>query len=165
MQIKPLDEKSIFDLKDMRNKHMIYLRQYELLSDEDQNNWYREYKKNNNHKYYYIQVMDKIVGYFGLTYIDYINRVAEISFITSEYVNEHSRKLLDEAERIAFDELNMNRVFVEIIEYDEFKKEMLEDNKYKMEGRLRQKYYKNGDYFDSLIYGLLRKEYDARTSN
>lgn len=161
MQVKPLDYQALWILKTWRNKHRMYLRQTGLLTNEDQSKWYEGYKIQNDHKFYYIQEGEKILGFFGLTYIDYINRVAEISFITENYFDETSELLLTEAENIAFNELNMNKVFVEIIEYDP-KKELLHKLRYIHEGELRQTYYKNGHYFNSNIYGLIINEYRIR---
>ena len=101
------------------------------------------------------------VGQCGLTGIDHINRSAEYSILIGSehrgrgYAKEAMRMLL----RIAFDELNLNRVWGEVITNNPEGFNIALKLGFEEEGTLRQTYFKDGQYFGSKIVSILEKEY------
>jgi RimJ/RimL family protein N-acetyltransferase len=61
----------------------------------------------------------------------------------------------------AFDTLNMNRVWLHVYEYNPRGVHVYEKIGFQTEGRLRQETYRDGRYWDVIVMGLLRKEWEA----
>jgi RimJ/RimL family protein N-acetyltransferase len=63
--------------------------------------------------------------------------------------------------RFAFHEMNLNRVYLHVYEFNERAVACYRKCGFQMEGRLRQHSYCEGRYWDSLVMGILRSEFDA----
>jgi RimJ/RimL family protein N-acetyltransferase len=105
------------------------------------------------------------VGVAGLTSIHFTHRTAEISlYIAEEY---HGKVATGTAGAIiktlaayAFEDLNLNRIFGETFWTNTVEILNLQELGFITEGTLRQTYYKDGRYIDSVIQSLLRSDYD-----
>ena len=64
--------------------------------------------------------------------------------------------------RFAFAQMNLNRVYLEVFEYNERAIVCYRKCGFVEEGRLRQHRFKHGRYCDALIMGILRQEFEAR---
>lgn len=62
----------------------------------------------------------------------------------------------------AFYVLNLNRISSACIEFNERSAQYLCKTGYAQEGRSRQVYYREGKYWDQLIFGLLRQDFDLK---
>lgn len=58
-----------------------------------------------------------------------------------------------------FEELNMNRIFVNILEYNECSMSLFEKIGFVREGIQRKAIYKNGKYNNLIMYSMLKEEY------
>jgi RimJ/RimL family protein N-acetyltransferase len=58
-----------------------------------------------------------------------------------------------------FDQLNLRRIYLELLEDNPRAQRLYEKLGFVLEGRLRQHQYKGGKYLDVLVMGLLRDEY------
>ena len=63
--------------------------------------------------------------------------------------------------RFAFHEMNLNWVWLHVFEFNERAMVCYQKCGFKEEGRLRQHYYQEGRYWDSVVMGILRDEFDA----
>jgi RimJ/RimL family protein N-acetyltransferase len=61
----------------------------------------------------------------------------------------------------AFETLNMNRVWLHVYEYNARGQRVYEKIGFRVEGRLRQETYRDGRYWDVIVMGLLRSEWEA----
>ena len=60
----------------------------------------------------------------------------------------------------AFNSLNLNKVWMELYEFDEMKINFFTKILgFKIDGKLRENCYNEGKYFDSFIISILKKEY------
>jgi RimJ/RimL family protein N-acetyltransferase len=135
----------------LRNKYKKYLRQSKILSMKDQCEWY----ENNKDLIYTVIDENKVIGAAGFTYIDYINKKAELSFITENYIDERSSSILVMLQYIGFNELNFNKLWVEIYDFDTSKEKILIDCGFKKEAVLKDTYF-HENYHDSYIYTKFR---------
>jgi RimJ/RimL family protein N-acetyltransferase len=145
---------------DIRNKHIKYLRQKWMLSEREQEEWFINDSQKHGLWYVWENNYYELCGVFGLTYIDWQSRKAELSFITKEYVNESSGQMVLEALKIAFNELNMNKVWVEIYEFDQVKWDLLVRLGFSQDGILRENYYWDGKWYSSIILSIVKSDYD-----
>jgi len=172
--ITPFREEDIFLIKKWRNEQLNILRQNKLLSDEEQKSYYENVIKptftQSNPKiilFSYLQD-NECIGYGGLTNLDWISKRAELSFLLKtmrSYNNKMYEKdfsiYLKLIKSVAFEEINLNRLFTETFDIRPLHIKVLEKNGFELEGRLRQNVYIEGLFVDSLIHGLLRERYYA----
>ncbi len=63
--------------------------------------------------------------------------------------------------RFAFHEMNLNRVWLHVFEFNERAFACYEKCGFREEGRLREHVFSEGRYWDVLVMGVLRKEFEA----
>jgi len=71
------------------------------------------------------------------------------------YGTEVARALVE----FAWEHMNLNRIEAEIVAGNEASSHILKKLGFKQEGVLRQRVFKGGQYWDVLLFGLLRHEY------
>ena len=103
----------------------------------------------------------KIIGVVSLSNIDYINSRAEFSAVIGD---KEARNFIIFTEsctlllKHGFYSLNLNRIYGGTISKD-LVDMMCRVLNFQEEGIKRQEIYKNGKYFDSYCYGMLRAEF------
>jgi RimJ/RimL family protein N-acetyltransferase len=107
------------------------------------------------------EIKCKPIGVAVYTSIDFISRKLQISGSIYHDQRNHSIAGFCAGLDFAFEMLNMNRVEAEVLEYH-LPAQMLEIKKLgmKIEGKKRKAVYKCGRYYDSLLLGLLRSEWE-----
>lgn len=103
------------------------------------------------------------IGIINLHDVDTEHRSAETSYILAP---EHWGKgLMTEALkcvlRYAFEALELNRVGADVFEGNVASEKVLEKCGFQREGIAKEKYEKDGMYFDATLYGAFRKEEQA----
>lgn len=103
------------------------------------------------------------VGTVGLHKIDWKNRDAEFGIAIGEkkfwgngYGTEATKLILD----YAFNQLNFHRVSSAAYDFNARSVKMHIRVGLKEEGRVRQSIFKNGQYQDKIIFGILQKEWE-----
>ena len=145
-----------------------HYREYKELNFEQQEEWFQQMLKDRSVLMFSIidpvaETWDKrLIGCCGLTYINWVSRTAEISlyigkddlYLDDHYAPDAWRTLM----RYGFNELGMNKLWVEAYEFDNKRIFLCDSFGFHRDGRLRQHTFKNGGYWDSLIFSLLREE-------
>ena len=110
------------------------------------------------------QTTDQLVGGTGLHDIDPRNRHAALGIMIGDktawgkgYGSEATRLMV----RHAFHTLNLNRVYLEVYEYNDRARHVYEKIGFRIEGRLRQHTFRDGRYWDTFVMGVLRDEWRA----
>lgn len=108
---------------------------------------------------------NKLIGYGGLTHIDWIARRAEISFLLDPPRNHYPKKFqidfrhfLAMLMKITFKELKLHRLFAETYAFRSEIMLPLEELGFRLEGRMREHVFKRGEWMDSLIHGIVDRE-------
>jgi hypothetical protein len=112
-----------------------------------------------------IQEAEQVIGVAGLTNIHHIHRGAEISlYVAKPYHKQIDRKtpraIIKTLAAVAFEMYNLNRIFGETYDTNLSELVNLKDLGFVTEGTLRETYFKNGKYINSVIQSLLRSDYD-----
>jgi RimJ/RimL family protein N-acetyltransferase len=106
---------------------------------------------------------DRPVGATGLHQIDFRNRHASFGILLGE-PSEWGKGHGTEATRLivghAFETLNLNRLWLQVYEYNERGLRCYERVGFREEGRLRQDNFREGRYWDTLVMGILRSEWE-----
>jgi RimJ/RimL family protein N-acetyltransferase len=166
-------EEDIFLIKEWRNAQIDILRQKEPLTDKQQISYYENIvlplmltKEPSDILFSYLH-QGECIGYGGLTHIDWIDRRAEISFLLSTS-RIHDAKLYEEEftifltllKKIAFAELELNRLFTETFDIRPLHVNIIHNNGFRLEGILREHVRIQGQYVDLLIHGYLRSYFE-----
>jgi ribosomal-protein-alanine N-acetyltransferase len=108
-----------------------------------------------------------IIGVISLNNIDFINSRAEISVVIGER-EERNNKIFTESCMLIFNHgfysLNLNRIYGGSISKD-LVLMMCRLFNCQQEGVRRQEMFKNGIYYDTYCYGLLREEFSQFTKD
>jgi RimJ/RimL family protein N-acetyltransferase len=135
-----------------------------IVNIEDQLRWYESIS--NNQLYMIAEnVEGKSIGIACYTDIDWFGRSLNISgsiykeFRKMDVVKSSFSCGLD----FAFEVLNMQRVGAEVLETHSAAQHLeIGHLGFKVEGRRRRSAYKAGKYYDSILLGLLREEWDSQ---
>lgn len=107
---------------------------------------------------------DRLIGCTGLHDIDPRNRHAQFGILIGDktvwgrgHGTEATRLLIGHA----FDTLNLNRVWLHVFEYNQRGLRAYEKAGFRVEGRLRQDTFREARYWDTLVMGVLREEWEA----
>lgn len=73
----------------------------------------------------------------------------------------YGREALSLLQKFAFETLNLNRLELEVYDFNERGRRCYASCGFKEEGRLRQKMFKNGKYCDVIVMSVLAEEYRA----
>lgn len=102
------------------------------------------------------------IGQIDLHEIDWKNRKAVLGIVIGRK-DLHSRGIGTEAIRLllnfAFHTLNLHRVELEVLAFNERAMNSYRKAGFKEEGRLRQRFYRHGQYWDVVMMGILREEF------
>ena len=146
-----------------------YFREYRLLSLENQTQWWEDkiLKKDPSWIYFVIYPKDNskhVIGMTGLTYMHPVYRNGEFAIVIGD--KDYRRKGLGEDSlkaliRYGFNDLNLHRIDCEVFANNTsivlYRKLGFVD-----EGTLRDRYYWDGNFWDSYILSLLRHEFDKQ---
>jgi RimJ/RimL family protein N-acetyltransferase len=110
-----------------------------------------------------VKEIDQLIGTVGL-HPEYRCRSARFGVALGEK-SAWGRGYGTEATRLAmahaFETLNMNRVWLHVYEYNVRGLQIYERIGFRTEGRLRQETYRDGRYWDVIVMGLLRGEWES----
>lgn len=107
---------------------------------------------------------EQFIGVTGLHQLDARNRHVQFGITVGEksawgkgYGTEATRLMV----RYAFDTLNLNRVWLHVYEDNERALHVYQKVGFRIEGRLRQSYFRDGRYWDTLTMAVLREEWET----
>jgi len=107
---------------------------------------------------------DRVVGETGLYGVDPVNRQAEVGIAIGDkeawgkgYGTEVVRLLV----RYGFERLNLHRVGLDYVDGNERGRRAYERAGFREEGRRREKVWRDGEYRDLVLMGVLRREWEA----
>lgn len=133
------------------------------ISSVEHNLWFNNLKNDLNFRYIIADKCKKeqVYGTAAISRIDWKNRRCSIDikliqeFQGKGYGNETITLLI----KYIFEELNMYRIFVNILECNTRSIELFEKMGFIKEGVQRKAIYKNGQYNNLIMYSLLKEEY------
>lgn len=172
-EVTPMRESDIFHIKEWRNAQMDVLRQNKLISDADQENYFRnvvqvsfEQEQPGIILFSFLQNGD-CIGYGGLTNIHWQDQRVELSFLVNperaanpEVYEQDFKHFIELMKRITFRVLGFNRIYTETYDIRKHHIKILEFCGFIPEGRMRAHVCINGIFVDSLIHGILKRDYE-----
>ena len=133
---------------------------------EEEKDWFEEQRKDDNTYNFAIVTNDpeeKYIGGCGIHDIDWKNSVAHIgifighrNYRNNGYGTESISLLLD----FVFNQTTLNKIMLEVFSFNKRAINSYKKNGFIEEGRLRENIFRNGEYHDEIIMGILRREYE-----
>jgi RimJ/RimL family protein N-acetyltransferase len=104
---------------------------------------------------------DRLVGFLRLWQVLWVHGVAEFDLVIGQRADwaDYAGEALQLGLRYAFEEMNLFRVSVHVEEHDQPGRELYEAARFFLEVRQRQAVFRDGQYWDRLMYGMLRPEW------
>jgi RimJ/RimL family protein N-acetyltransferase len=112
-----------------------------------------------------VRETDELLGAIGLHAIDFKNRHARFGLflgVKSEWGKGYGTEATALIVRHAFETLNLNRVWLHVLEDNLGGIRAYEKVGFQKEGVLRQSHYREGRYWDSLTMAILRDDWEIR---
>lgn len=133
------------------------------LAEEER--WFRDYERKPDEQIFAIEVDGRHVGNLGLHHVDRVHRKADLGIVIGE-TTLWSRGFGTEAIRLgltyAFEDLGMNKVALDVLEYNHRAIRSYEKCGFQREGIQRQDVYKDGRFVNVLRMSILVDEFRAR---
>jgi len=156
-----------------RNEQIDVLRQKKMLTKEIQIKYYNEkifpeYKKKFSEQILFGLTNNNIlIGYGGLVHISWEDKRSELSFLV-DTKRAKNRKVYKQdfssfiklIKNYAFNVIKLNRLYTETFEFRTYHISILEKNGFILEGKMRKHVFYKGIFYDSLIHGVLRTDYE-----
>lgn len=162
--LRALEKEDLPQLMEWRNNPNMrkFFRETDEINSVNQLKWFESViPKNSIHKMFSIVKIDtnELMGACGLCYIDWVNRSADFSiylgydnlYIDEKFAIEAAQMMRD----YGFDVLNLHRLWAEIYSIDQAKKHFFDTLSFTLDGTLRETYWHEGKWHDSLFYSLL----------
>ena len=131
-----------------------------IVNMEDQQKWFDNLDSN---KTLILSVIfeSKIIGYYKLFNIDWINRKYDMSYDVMEYYRGKgfSYKILEAGVDFTFELLNMNRIDTEVLENNLASQKSLKKIGFVEEGKKREAVIRCNKKIDSIVMGLLHSDW------
>jgi len=165
--IVPIRYEDRISIMNWRNEQIYHLRQNRTLTIGDQD----DYFVNVVSKLFDLEEPDQIlfsfledgkcIGYGGLVHINWIDRNAEISFIMDTKLESHAfekywSEYLNLIEAVGFKDLELHKIYTYAFDLRPHLYEVLYSSGYKLDAKLNQHCFFNGNYIDVLIHYKLR---------
>ena len=165
----PIRHEDRFKIMQWRNEQMYHLRQDELITVADQEEYFSKVVSNLFHQDKPNQILfsylenDLCVGYGGLVHINWSNRDAEISFLLNTEFEKKTFKsnwkvFLNLIESVAFKELKLNKIYTHAYDIRPKLFEVLEECGYEKQEVLKNSYKYNSSQFDIVIHSKIKNE-------
>lgn len=175
-KIVPIRMEDRFTIMKWRNEQIDILRQKEVLTEEIQDNYFKNviaklFNQDKPNQILFSYLKDgKCIGYGGLVHINWIDNNAEISFLLNTELEKkdfikHWGIYLDLIENIAFKELKLHKLFTYAFDLRPDLYKVLESKDYKKEAILKEHCFFNKNYIDVVIHSKIKKQLNFIAAN
>lgn len=166
--IVPIREEDKFEILKWRNEQMFHLRQAKKITEEDQNNYFKNVVADLFNQERPRQILfsylkgGNCIGYGGLVHINWVDKNAEISFIMKtsleqDYFSFHWNTYLGLIEKIAFDELKLHKIFTYAFDIRPHLYSALERCGFIKDATLKEHCYFEGVFQDVIIHSKINE--------
>lgn len=107
---------------------------------------------------------EEYIGQIDLIKIDWVNRVGTLGIVigTTDYLGKgYGTEAIKLIQEFAFNKLNLHKLDLEVRAYNDRAIKCYKKCGFIEEGRIRENYFIDGKYTDTLFMGILKSEYEA----
>jgi hypothetical protein len=164
-----VEREDLDQLRDWRNNtaFRMHFREHRELNMPMQEKWFEQQVLNDaNTMMFSIRRLtdQELLGCCGFVYINWIHRHADLSLYigwNDAYIDDigYAEESCNLLFQYGFNELNLNKIWTEIYEFDAKKKTLYEKLGFHQDGLLRQNYFYDGKWWASRILSLLASDF------
>lgn len=106
---------------------------------------------------------EEYIGQIDLIKLDWVNRVGTLGIVigNKEYLsNGYGTEAIKLLQEFAFNKLNLHKLYLEVRAFNERAIRCYKKCGFKEEGRIRENFFVDGKYTDTLFMGVLKREYE-----
>lgn len=166
--IRAVEEDDLEFIRNIRNDVELYpfLGTFEIISKAKQIKWFKSLQDDDARLYLIFETYNKKkIGYVRITQIDKLNKSMCVGGDISKdnRGKGYSKYMYELIFDLGFNKLNMNRLWLFVLETNERAIHIYEKLGFKQEGRQRKAIFKDGKYCDYIMMSILREEYKINT--
>lgn len=166
-KIVPIRYEDRLNIMKWRNEQIYHLRQDKPLTKKSQEDYFNltiaslfNQEKPNQILFSYLK-NDKCFGYGGLVHINWVDKNAEISFIMKTELEKNNFNIfwssfLNLIEKVAFNEMEMHKIYVYAFDLRPHLYTTLQANKYFKDAILKDHCYFNSNFLDVVIHSKIK---------
>lgn len=163
--LRAIEEKDLIYLKEIindPNSEKYVLGWSKPVSMIQQEEWFKSVKNDESSIRFVVESENQFIGTCILNNIDWKNRSIGINIkLLEKYRNNgYGKECIQLLVKYCYEEINMNRIEANILEYNIASQRLFEKCGFILEGKKRKSIYKNNKYNDVRIYSLLKDEYN-----
>ncbi len=171
--LRAIEKEDLPVLQTWRNDENLrkYFREWRDFSLTQKEKWYDQMIFDDRFQMFVIESQDKMfskkatmLGVAGITYVDWVNRHGDVHFYIGKNGEWIDKTIAPVAFEIildyGFNTMNLNKLWAEIYQIDSLKLKFFMQRGFNVDASLREHYYYQGQYYDSHILSMLKKEYD-----
>ena len=171
--LRAIEKEDLPVLQTWRNDENLrkYFREWRDFSLTQKEKWYDQMIFDDRFQMFVIESQDKMfskkatmLGVAGITYVDWVNRHGDVHFYIGKNGQWIDKTIAPVAFEIildyGFNTMNLNKLWAEIYQIDSLKLKFFMQRGFNVDASLREYYYYQGQYYDSHILSMLKKEYD-----
>lgn len=129
------------------------------LAEEER--WFQDYERRSDEQIFAIEVDGQHVGNLGLHKVDRVHRKAEVGIVIGEptfWSHGYGTEAMRVALRYGFDVLGLNKISLDVLEYNDRAIRTYERLGFQREGLHREDVYKDGRFVNVLRMSILARE-------
>jgi len=138
-----------------------------LYTLEDEQKWFETNSATNELYNFAIETISdhKYIGGCGINKIDWKNSVATVGIFIGDkgyWGKGYGTDAMNVLVRFIFEQMNINRIQLFVFSFNPRAIKSYEKVGFQVEGQLRNAIYRNGEYHDEVVMGILKEEYFTR---
>ncbi len=169
INLRLIEEDDLEQVAEWRNKPAInkYFFNIFPISKWGQKDWFAKLLSNERKKLFIIETKEREpTGTIGLDDIDWKNQKAEFgNMLIGDQENQRKGYAKDATLtllKFAFEEMNLNRIYLNVLDFDKRAIRLYEKCGFQKEGNLRQAFFTQGRFCDIVVMSILRQEFTEK---
>lgn len=164
LTIRLVEENDLSFLMELRRESWETLGNISMINNFSQKKWFEKINNDISCNYYVVTINEvkygERIGLIRTDEIDYINRSMRIGCDVKQSLRNkgYGTTMMNAIIDYAFNYLNMNRVWLFVLDTNIAAKELYKKIGFVEEGRQRKAIYRYGKYYDYIMMGLLKGE-------
>lgn len=165
VMLRPLEESDLEKIAAWRNNPEVAATLVNVHESLDMvRDWYERIKTSRRERNFIIidKESGKAIGHAGLAQLNFVNRNAELFIIIGEpafWGRGYGRDVVRALLSYGFQELNLARIYLDTVAFNERALRCYKACGFVEEGRLRKARFKQGRYHDVILMSILREEW------
>jgi RimJ/RimL family protein N-acetyltransferase len=139
-----------------------FLGRNNVVSYAEEERWFRDYERRTDEQIFAIEVAGRHIGNFGLHKVDRTHQKADMGIVIGEtdcWSHGFGTDAILAGLRYGFDHLGLNKVSLDVLEYNVRAIRSYEKCGFQTEGVHREEVYKDGRFFNVLRMSILAREF------